>query len=70
MTISELRKICQQYNILQGKKKQQYVDNILKSVATVHSQSVALYQLKKLIDTQYIPDPAPIHNEYRDFSTW
>jgi hypothetical protein len=47
MTISELRKICQQYNILQGKKKQQYVDNTLKRVAMVHSQPVALYQLTK-----------------------
>jgi hypothetical protein len=38
----------------------------LKRVATVHSQPVALYQFKKLIDTQNIPDPAPIHNQYRD----
>ena len=50
-----------------GKKKATYIENILRRVATTHTQRNEIEQVKRYIESKFFPDPAPIHNLYREY---
>jgi hypothetical protein len=67
ITIAEMRNICHKWNIKQGKKKQQYIDNIVKRSETLHRHMSEVEQIQKAILKGSLPDPSPTHNFYRDW---
>jgi hypothetical protein len=66
MTVTQLRDVCKRYNIIQGKKKEQHINNILKRVSSVHSHATELATLQKQLTTLFFSDPAPLHVLYGD----
>jgi hypothetical protein len=55
MAVEQLKEICRRYNIKTGKTKEIIVDNILKSVATVHRSRTALETLRMRTKTTSTP---------------
>lgn len=66
MTVEELRKICKKYKIKVGKAKAGYVDNIMKRSDTLHTNSNQVATLQTSLSQEYLSDPAPLHDFYRD----
>jgi hypothetical protein len=67
MTIEKLRGICQAYKIKQGKKKEQYVQNIFLRSETLHMRAGQVESLLQAVKSEFLPDPAPLHDFYRDY---
>ena len=58
---------CEPYepSFLIGKKKQDYVENIMRRVNSVHAaQASALSQTQQLVEKLFLADPSPIHQFY------
>lgn len=79
MKIEDLKKICGKYNIrhgkkffnfiysiIIGKKKIEYVANILARVNSIHGSIAEIDGILKSIECQEYTDPAPAHNIYRE----
>lgn len=67
MKVDELRAICKKYNIKQGKKKEQFANNIVKRSETVHQHQTVIDQICEEIEENSLIDPAPAHDFYRDW---
>ena len=67
MTIENLREICHNYYIKQGKKKDKYIENILNRVNTIHTNSTELIKLELDIKSKWKKDPSVIHDFYREW---
>jgi hypothetical protein len=61
-----LKKICKDYNIRQGQKKEVYVNNIMARVELVHCNNSPIQQLVQLLKSAWIPSNAPAHQWYRE----
>ena len=61
----ELKSICNKYNIKKGKKKEDYINNIMARVNTVHNKVGEMHQLNNYIKSQYFSTPALLHDFYR-----
>ena len=48
-----------------GKKKEQYVANIMTRVATAHTARAKVEAFMKSLQSSWNPDPAPVHTLYR-----
>jgi hypothetical protein len=67
LTVAELRDICRRYNIKQGGKKDQFVDNIFQRSETLHQHSGEVERLQHYIKTKFLPDGAPLHDFYKEY---
>lgn len=66
MTVEDLKKICKTYNIRQGKKKEDFVNKIAKRSATFHEHAQLIDILLQSIKMDYLTDPAPLHDFYKE----
>lgn len=66
MTVEELRGICKTYNIRQGKKKEGFVNNIATRSETFHQHVHQVDRLQQSLKTDFLADPAPLHDFYKD----
>lgn len=67
MKVDQLKKICKEYNIRYGKKKDQLVQNIYNRSATMHQDVTAVERMMTSIQTTSLADPAPLHNCYKQW---
>jgi len=67
LKVVELRQICKKYGIKQGKKKANFVEIIAQRSATVHQHASKVERLQSTLKTRNLPDPAPLHNFYREY---
>jgi hypothetical protein len=65
LTVEELRGICRKWNVKTGKKKAGYVTNIVERSNTLNHNFGQLQALQSTLETQWNPDPAPMHDFYR-----
>jgi hypothetical protein len=66
MTVKELHDICKKYHIKVGKAKAGYVHNIVQRSDTLHKDSDLVESLQRSLHDQYMADPAPLHDFYKD----
>ena len=64
MKIEDLKNVYQRWNIRQGNHKDQDISNIVSRSTAIHQQYNHLESLKKSIETQWNPIPAPPHFFY------
>jgi hypothetical protein len=67
MKAVQLKEICRKYNIKQGKNKATMIHNIVTRSNTIHTQAHDIESLEKAIASQWLSDPAPLHNFYRSW---
>jgi hypothetical protein len=65
-TVEDLKGICKKYNIKYGKKKADYVTNIVTRSNTVHQDRSEVEKLVSSILATSLLDPAPAHIFYRE----
>lgn len=63
-SVAELQKICEKYKIRRGRKKDEYVYNIMKRVYSVHQQLSQAQMLQDFLDKRWHRDPAKLHDFY------
>ena len=61
----ELKQTCEKYNIKKGKKKAEYVENILKRVRSVHVERTSSQNSEEQLKNSIISSESIIHNFYR-----
>lgn len=66
MTVTELKQICDSYNIRKGKRKADYVENILLRVSTEYRNTDIASFVAKELETFYFSVTPPVHTLYRD----
>lgn len=67
LKVAKLREICKLYNIKQGKRKEGFVDNIFQRSESVHHHSHQVDAIYRSISSNFIKDPAPLHNFYKEW---
>lgn len=67
LTVDKLKTLCKTYNIRQGKKKVQFVENIFQRSEIIHKHSSALDKLHNSVQSDYLNDPAEIHDLYKEY---